>query len=310
MSKGLTLSIIFSAQSLNYGEGTGNVSELKKLSRDNGLVYSYTSRQAIRYDIVRIGMQYFNWPTLGTELVLAGDGNKKTIQFAPNASISMSPEIDFFGYMKTEKGRGALNRAAVVRLSSAVALEPYLNDIEFLSNKGLADRKALVEKRDIHPNIAQLEQHLSFYTYTVTADLDRVGVDEDIRLENMERAKRVKELLSILKILNREIKGRVENLNPLFVIGGIYDIKNPFFMGRLKIGWKGSVPSIAIAPIKETLNITFKDRAINTDTYIGIVSGIWGNEDEIKKLQVKKVADIESFFSEISNEVQTFYEGA
>lgn len=309
MNKGLTLSIICGAQSLNYGEGTGNVSELKKLSRDNGLVYSYASRQAIRYDIVRIGIQYFNWPTLGTELVLAGDGNKKTIQFAPNASISMSPEIDFFGYMKTEKGRGALNRAAVVRLSSAVALEPYLNDIEFLSNKGLADRKSLVEKKDIHPNIAQLEQHLSFYTYTVTVDLDRIGIDEDIKLDSTERAKRVKELLLILKILNREIKGRVENLNPLFVIGGIYDIKNPFFMGRLKLEWKGSVPLIAIAPINETLNFTFKDKAIKSSTYVGFTSGIWGNEDELKKLPVKKVADIETVFSEISKEVDGHYAG-
>lgn len=309
MSKGLTLSIIFSAQSLNYGEGTGNISELKKLSRDNGLVFSYASRQAIRYDIVRIGMQYFNWPTLGTELVLAGDGNKKTIQFAPNASISMSPEIDFFGYMKTEKGRGALNRAAVVRLSSAVALEPYLNDIEFLSNKGLADRKASVEKKDIHPNIAQLEQHLSFYAYTVTVDLDRVGIDEDIKLDNTERAKRVKELLSILKILNREIKGRVENLNPLFVIGGIYDIKNPFFMGRLKLEWKSASPSIAVNLLKETLNMKFKDKAISSSTYVGIVSGIWGNEDELKQLPVKKADDVETVFSEISKEVDGHYAG-
>ncbi|WP_333655052.1 type I-B CRISPR-associated protein Cas7/Cst2/DevR [Dissulfurispira sp.] len=310
MSKGLTVSIIFNAQSLNYGEGTGNVSELKKLSRDNGLVYSYASRQAIRYDIVRIGMQHFNWPTLGEELESVGDGNKKTIQFAKNASISISPEIDFFGYMKTEKGRGALNRAAVVRLSSAVALEPYLNDIEFLSNKGLADRMALVKKEDIHPNIAQLEQHMSFYTYTVTVDLDRVGIDEDIKLDNMERAKRVKELLEILKVLNREIKGRVENLNPLFVIGGIYDIKNPFFMGRLKLEWKSVTPSIALNPIKETLSVTFKGQVTGSNTYVGLVSGIWGNEDELKQLPVKRVADIETVFSELAGEVKAFYESA
>lgn len=297
MSKGLTLSIIFSAQSLNYGEGTGNVSELKKLSRDNGLIYSYASRQALRYDIVRLANQYFEW------LLAPVDSSKGTVQFDPVATIKEYPEIDLFGYMKTEKGQGSSNRSAVVRLSSAIALEPYLSDIEFLSNKGLADRIGE------NPNIAQLEQHFSFYTYTVTIDLDRVGVDGDIKLNNTERANRVKELLSILKILNREIKGRVENLNPLFVIGGIYDIKNPFFMGRLKLEWKGSVPSIAIAPIKETLNVTFKDKTINTQTYVGLISGIWGNEDEIKKLQVKKVADIETFFSEISKKVDNYYAG-
>ena len=54
-SKGLTLTIIFKAQSLNYGEGIGNISELKKLTRGNGNVYTFASRQALRYDIARIG---------------------------------------------------------------------------------------------------------------------------------------------------------------------------------------------------------------------------------------------------------------
>lgn len=298
MSKGLTLSIIFNAQSLNYGEGTGNVSELKKLSRDNGMVFSYVSRQAIRYDIVRLGNQFFGWQLTPV------DSGRGTVQFKPDATIKDYPEIDLFGYMKTEKGQGSLNRSAVVRLSSAIALEPYLSDIEFLSNKGLADRI------NENPNIAQFEQHLSFYTYTVAIDLDRIGIDEDIKLDNAERAKRVKELLSILKILNREIKGRVENLNPLFVIGGIYDIKNPFFMGRLKLEWRGATPSIGLNPLRGTLNITFKGQMINSNTYIGLVSGIWGNEDELKQLPVKKVADIETTFSEISKEVDTYYAGA
>ncbi len=309
-NKGLTLSIIFKAQSLNYGEGTGNVSELKKLSRDNGLIYSFASRQSLRYDIVRIGINYFDWPTFGSELVLAGDGNKRTIQFAPSASIDKSPEIDFFGYMKTEKGKGALNRAAVVRLSSAIALEPYLNDIEFLSNKGLADRKASADKKEIHPNIAQLEQHLSFYTYTVTIDLDRVGIDEGVTLDKTKKATRVRQFIEILKILNREIKGRSENLNPLFAIGGIYDVKNPFFMGRIKLEWKGASPSIAVGPLKETLDMKFKDKAINKSTYVGFVSGIWDNEDNLKQLTVKKVADIETIFSEISKEVDRHYAGS
>lgn len=298
MRKGLTLSIIFNAQSLNYGEGTGNVSELKKLSRDNGLVYSFASRQALRYDIVRLGNQYYGWQLTPV------DSARGTVQFKPETSIKGYPEIDFFGYMKTEKGQGASNRPAVVRLSSAIALEPYLSDIEFLSNKGLADRI------NENPNIAQLEQHFSFYAYTVTVDLDRIGIDEGVTLSNTERATRVKQLLEVLKILNREIKGRGENLNPLFAIGGIYDIKNPFFMGRLKLEWKGSVPSIAINPLKETVNITFKGQTISSNTYIGLVSGIWGNEDELKQLPVKEAADIETVFSKLAGAVQAYYEGA
>lgn len=52
LNKGLTFTIIFLAQSANYGESLGNVSVLKKVTRDNGEQYSYISRQALRYNIV------------------------------------------------------------------------------------------------------------------------------------------------------------------------------------------------------------------------------------------------------------------
>ncbi|MFR3298723.1 MAG: hypothetical protein ACLTQH_02495 [Fusobacterium sp.] len=40
-NKGLTLTMVFEAESANYGEGVGNVSALKKLSRDKGDQYTY-----------------------------------------------------------------------------------------------------------------------------------------------------------------------------------------------------------------------------------------------------------------------------
>ena len=59
--KGLSITLVFKGQSLNYGEGIGNISELKKLTRGDGSVYTYASRQALRYDIVRLGNKLFNW---------------------------------------------------------------------------------------------------------------------------------------------------------------------------------------------------------------------------------------------------------
>lgn len=47
--QGLTATIIFEAQSLNYDEGFGsNLSVLKKFHRGNGEVFSYSSRQSLR----------------------------------------------------------------------------------------------------------------------------------------------------------------------------------------------------------------------------------------------------------------------
>ena len=112
-NKGLTVSFIFEAESANYGEGVGNVTSLKKISRDGGKAYSYISRQALRYNMIeQMGVN-------NTPLDLDG----KVIQFHPDATIEDYPEIDLFGYMKTKKPMKS--RAAVARLSNAVALETF-----------------------------------------------------------------------------------------------------------------------------------------------------------------------------------------
>ena len=173
LKNGLTITMIFKAQSLNYGEGIGNISELKKLSRGNGSTYTFASRQALRYDIARLGNKIFNW---NLEVV---DKSKGTIQFKDELTIKDSQEMDLFGYMKTakksENDEGGSNiRSAAVRLSNAISLEEYKSDIEFLNNKGLADRIP------DFPNLANIEQHLSYYTYTITIDLEKIGVDGNI----------------------------------------------------------------------------------------------------------------------------------
>ena len=86
MKKGLTVNIVFKAQSLNYGEGIGNISELKKLTRADGNMYTFASRQALRYDVVRLGNEFFNW---NLQVV---DKAKGTIQFRDDLSIEDSQE--------------------------------------------------------------------------------------------------------------------------------------------------------------------------------------------------------------------------
>ena len=160
-NKGLTLSIIFEAESANYGEGFGNISSLKKMSRGDGYSYSYISRQALGYNI----REQLKWNNTD---VSDADG---VAQYKKDKSIRDYPEIDLFGYMKTGKNsiNGTSNtRAAVVRLSNAIALENYNSDLDFLTNMGLAKRKNLKNE------IAQIEIHKSYYTYTITIDLDRV----------------------------------------------------------------------------------------------------------------------------------------
>lgn len=289
MRKNMTVTMIFLAESANYGEGIGNITALKKMSRGDYEQYSYISRQAMRYSLVS-QLQWDNTPV---------DASSKVVQFAPSATIEQYPEIDLFGYMKTvaksddAKG-GAATRSAVVRLSNAIALEPYESDIEFLTNMGLA-------KRGKYENaIAQSEIHRSYYTYTITIDLDRVGVDGDIEIVQEEKTKRVQALLDGVQYLYRDIKGRRENLSPLFVIGGRYEVGLPFFENRLKIVKN----KINVNTLKELLE---DNSFMKEHTYAGVTSDIFDNDQEVK--QVLNARSVGKTFEQLKEEVKQYYEG-
>ncbi len=300
-SKGLTLTIIFKAQSLNYGEGIGNISELKKLTRGNGNVYTFASRQALRYDIARIGNKLYDW---NIEVV---DKSKGTIQFKDELNIKDSQEMDLFGYMKTSKKSaenedgGSETRSAAVRLSHALSLEEYKSDMDFLTNKGLADR---IEQ---FPNLANVEQHLSYYTYTVTVDLSKVGKDRNIELSQEEKTNRVLQLLEIIKVLNRDIRGREENLSPLFIVGGIYNINSPFFLGRIKLEAKGEDFKIDTKVLESAMELKIGENSVKENTFAGIVPNEFKNEEELQELFGDKMLGIQKFFDKMEKEVKEYY---
>lgn len=293
--KGLSITLVFKGQSLNYGEGIGNISELKKLTRGDGSVYTFASRQALRYDIVRLGNKMFDW---NLEVV---DKSKGTVQFKENLTIQDSEEMDLFGYMKTAKNDGSSIRSAAVRLSNAISLEDYKSDMEFLNNKGLADRIGEF------PNLANIEQHLSYYTYTITIDLEKVGVDNGIEIANEEKIRRVNQLLDVVKVLNREIRGREENLSPVFVIGGMYNINSPFYLGRIKLTGKDGEFNLDTEMLKDTSTLTIGETSIFEDTKLGMLKNTFRNDKEIEEIFNGKVTNIEEFFKNLKEEVTEYY---
>jgi len=285
---GLTISMIFQAQSANYGEGVGNIAQLKKMSRTNGEVYTYISRQAIRYNIVQqMGID-------NTPVSLDKSEGKNVAQFSPETTIIDYPEIDLFGYMKTKKQQNASVRSAVVRLSNAISLEPYKSDMDFLNNMGLANRSNL-------PNaLASSEIHNSLYAYTITIDLDKVGIDTngDIEISNEEKANRINSLLDTVQFLYRDIRGRRENMNPIFIIGGVYERKNPYFEDRLKISKKDLNVDI-LKSIVDSCNDT------KENTLVGYINGYFNNDEQIKEtLNAQTVSEV---FNKLKEEVVQYY---
>lgn len=288
-NKGLTISMIFEAESANYGESVGNVTALKKISRGSGDSYSYISRQAMRYNIVN---------QMGADTTPLGL-DKEVIQFHPEATIADYPEIDFFGYMKTIKP--VRTRSAVVRLSNAVALETFNADTEFLTNKGLLDRynESAKDKKD-GGNIAQSEIHKSYYAYTITIDLDQVGIDknDNIEISNEEKKNRVIKLLDTIIFLYRDIRGRRENLSPILAVGGVYSIKNPFFENRLKV--KNN--KVSVETIEEILNL---HEEVKGQTKVGLIKGIFNNDNVIE--EKLNAIEMSSFFKGLKEKVEEYY---
>ena len=290
MSKGLTITMIFLAESANYGESLGNVATLKKITRGKGEQYTYISRQALRYNIVE--------PL--ASLSAEGSGTKQVIQFDQKATIDRYPEVDLFGYMKTVKGDNALTRSAKVRLSNAISLETYKGDTDFLTNMGLAKRLRENGDEKAMNSIAQSEIHRSFYRYTVTVDLDEIGIDRnsDIALPKEERSRRVQKLLETIQYLYRDIRGRRENLQPLFVVGGVYDRKNPLFENVVDVNQN----RVDVEKIEGVLTDELRQQ-----TLVGVVKDAFENTAEIQAvLHGQKISQV---FERLQQKVAEYYEG-
>jgi CRISPR-associated protein Cst2 len=321
----LTLTIITQrATSLNYGENIGNVSILKKLSLGDNSQITYVSDKALKYDIRRKGKEEKGWRLLDErvkELIeKSKDGKKLNVDKFAKELVQEYQEFDLFGGLltnlkgadgkKVELSYGdSVKRTAPVKITYAYSISKFQGDMDFMNNIEAYNRYIRhIEQKDAQV-ITQSEQHTTHYYYTVAIDLDRIGVwetengtEEVIPAE--EKAKRVKDLLDIVRTLSRQIRGRYENLSPVFVIGGIYKVKNPFFMGC--IGATETEDRKLLLDVDRLLGckgiIPEEER---DNTLCGLLSGFFANEQEIReKLNCKSVGEV---FEELKNKVGEIY---
>lgn len=312
------------ATSLNYGENIGNVSILKKLSLGDNSQITYVSDKALKYDIRRKGKEEKGWRLLDEkvkELIeKSKDGKKLNVDKFAKELVQEYQEFDLFGGLltnlkgadgkKVELSYGdSVKRTAPVKITYAYSISKFQGDMDFMNNIEAYNRYIRhIEQKDAQV-ITQSEQHTAHYYYTVAIDLDRIGVWEtENGTEEMipaeEKAKRVKDLLDIIRTLSRQIRGRYENLSPIFVIGGIYKVKNPFFMGC--IGATETEDRKLLLDVNRLLDckgiIPEEER---DNTLCGLLSGFFANEQEIReKLNCKSVGEV---FEELKNKVGEIY---
>jgi CRISPR-associated protein Cst2 len=328
-TKGLTLTIVTpEILPLNYGEKLGNIMTLKTISLPNGSKIVYASNKAIKYEIRHQGEERFGWKLLDRLLEeLIANRTKNNIlnvdEFAKDL-IKNYEEFDLFGGMfpsivlngkKISFSEGyektGIKRETPTKIGYAFSLSEYQEDTELNTNLD-SYRRYLQYITDEKQEQALFfsENFRSNYVYTISIDLDRIGIWENYErkkinvIPNSVKTKRIIELLEIVKTLYRNIKGRKENLSPIFVIGGVFSVKNAFFEGKVKASLKDKKLSLNIEAIKSAIELIPEEERNNV--ICGIANGFFENEKEIKK-ELEAIT-IGEFFKTIENQVREYYE--
>ena len=206
------------------------------------------------------------------------------------------------GYMSTIGDRKI--RRSSFYLTDAISFYPFVNDTRFHNNMYLAQTYAKENGINIQEKAAnaglmpyQYEYDKSLKRYSITIDLDKVGIDEnyDTKAQKEERAYRVKALLNAIKNLSLVVRGNMDNAEPIFVVGGIGERKTHYFENVIHIESNQ-------LKIEEDLKAKLKEGYKSA-----LLKGYnFENEKEIE--EELNAVSIEEFFASLSKEVDEYYE--
>lgn len=254
--RGITLTILTeSPVPLSYDQGYGNYTPIKKEQYKNK-VHAKTSIATITYDLRRILHKYYNW-TLSDIVLNKNSKGEVTNLYSSLSNIESTEmnglETDIFGYFVPSKGKGSLTKVSPLRIIPFRSLNPFKSTTQLITNRGFLESELGRKYYDTDNNeilrddsfpttqaLAVEEVMGDYYVYTITLELDRIGV---VEVENGKmllpedrkymtksiREKGVKDILDAITIFTRNIKHSSVLLKPLAVFGGAFDKVVPFF---------------------------------------------------------------------------------
>lgn len=292
-NQAVTLTVVANMTS-NYSDGLGNAASVQKVYK-NQKEYAMRSRESLKNAIcVQAGL----YDDLETSLDKV---MQKKVNEELNAANCRALEG---GYMSTEGLTYVRNSSFY--LTDAIAVDSFINELRFHNNLYLASTHAKKNNLSVQNNAGgtglmpyQYEYDKSMKVYSLTIDLEKVGVDENFHTEadNAEKAARVNAILNAVENLSLVVKGNLDNAEPLFVIGGMSARKTHYFENVVKV--KGN--SLVLEEgIKDKLNSNkgnFKAGVLKC--------GAFTNEAEIvRELHAEST---ETFFEELRKEVTEYY---
>ena len=93
----------------------------------------------------------------------------------------------------------------------------------------------------------------------------------------------------------------------MFVIGGIYKLNSPFFLGRIALNDKKEKFELDVDMLKDAMSLKLGEEFIKDDTRVGIVKNTFSNEDKINEMVDNKVGTVQEFFEDIESKVSEYY---
>lgn len=285
----LTLTVIANMTS-NYGESLGNISSVQKVFR-GGKEYATRSRESLKNAIcVQAGLY--------DDLQTSNDGAmQKLVTKDINAATCKALEG---GYMSTKDVTYIRNSSFY--LTDAISAEPFINDARFHNNLFLATNYAKANGKNVQNDASecglmpyQYEYDKSIKIYSLTIDLEKVGVDENFGAEadNEEKCSRVLSIIDAVENLSLVVKGNLDNAEPIFVVGGLSPRKTHMFENAVRVVGK----NLVIEPVKEKLEMGFACGLMR--------NGQLGNEDDI--VRELNPTTVPKFFGELREEVKAYF---
>lgn len=285
----LTLTVIANMTS-NYGESLGNISSVQKVYRE-GKEYATRSRESLKNAIcVQAGLY--------DDLQTSVDGAmQKLVTKDINAATCKALEG---GYMSTKDVTYIRNSSFY--LTDAVSAEPFISDARFHNNLYLATNFAKANGLNVQNNSKdcglmpyQYEYDKSIKIYSITIDLEKVGVDQnfDAEASNEEKCSRVLSIIDVVENLSLVVKGNLDNAEPIFIAGGLSPRKTHMFENAVKVVGK----NLVVEPIKEKLDMGFSCGLMR--------NGQLGNEDEI--IRELNPTTVPKFFNQLREDVKAYF---
>lgn len=263
----LTFTILTeSPVALSNDQGFGNYTPIKKYFYKNGQ-HAMTSVATFTYELKKKLVEDYNWQL--SDIVLKKSKSKsKSDNESEESKITSSHiraidiekasekkfEADVFGYLIP----GAeMSKTSPLRIIPFISLNRFKNDTQLITNRGNFDISLKRKYYDDSDNevpitdiprtqaLANEEVFGDYYAYTITLELDRIGVNEVNNgklllpenrtfIEKDLRLQIVRDLIDAVANLTRDIKHQKVLLKPLAVFGGAFENVVPYFWNDIE----------------------------------------------------------------------------